>query len=211
MNQNNSKNMTIDEINQKIKNYRINNNYNLNSLVYPYYNSFTDFVRNTRHIKYLSNISFYTLLFAYLTKADILIRILIPINLCNCIIIFLVLIFEFQNLYYHTLGNQKFQQISFEKRKEIIDNDETIQKIAVGLITFYHLFVIIITLIINHYYQGDSYPFLSIFAYSMLLISGFLMISKKYLYGKIKEGFYIMAYIFILFTLNYLLNNQQQY
>ena len=207
----NLKEMTVQQIMNKINNYRKNHNYNLNSLVYPYYTSFIDFIKHTRHIKFLSNISFYTLVFAYITKADLLVRILIPINLCNCILIFLVILFEFENLFHYTLGNEKFKKISIQKKKEIIDNDNTIKKIGTSLMIFYHVFVIFITLIINHYYQGEYYPFLFIFGCSILFLSGFLLVSKKKLYGNIREQLYIPLYIFTLFTLNYLLNNHQQY
>jgi hypothetical protein len=207
----NIKEMTVQQITKKINEYRENHKYNLNAMVYPYYTSFIDFIKYTRHIKLLSNISFYTLLFAFITRADLLVRILIPINLCNCILIFLVIIFEFENLFYHTLGNSKFQQISLEKKKAIIDNDNTIKKIGAILMIIYHTIVIIITLTINHYYQGEYYPFLFIFGCSILFLSGFLLVSKKNLYGEIKEQLYITLYMFSLFTLNYLLNNQQQY
>lgn len=206
-----NKKMSNQQIMERINNYRKSNNYNLDSLVYPYYSSFIDFIKQTRHIKYISNISFYTLIFAYLTKIDFLVRILIPINITNCIIIILIILFEFKNLYYYTLGNKNFHKIPIERRKQIIDNDKSMEKIAITLIILYHIFIIIITLIINHYHVNNDYSFLFLFACAITFISGFLVISQKYLYGQIKESFYIATYIFILFTLNYLLNNKQQY
>ena len=207
----NIKEMSIQQIIKRINDYREKNNYNLNSLVYPYYTSFIDFVKHTRHIRLLSNISFYTLVFAFLTKADLLVRILIPINLCNCILILLVITFEFENLFYHTLGNSKFQKLSIDKRKGIIHNDNTIKKIGTILMIIYHLFVIIVTLVINHHYQCEDYPFLFIFGCSIIFLSGFLLVSKNKLYGEISEQLYITLYLFMLFTLTYLLNNKQQY
>ena len=207
----NIKEMSIQQIIKRINDYREKNNYNLNSLVYPYYTSFIDFVKHTRHIRLLSNISFYTLVFAFLTKADLLVRILIPINLCNCILILLVITFEFENLFYHTLGNSKFQKLSIDKRKGIIHNDNTIKKIGAILMIIYHLFVIIVTLVINHHYQCEDYPFLFIFGCSIIFLSGFLLVSKNKLYGEISEQLYITLYLFMLFTLTYLLNNKQQY
>ena len=207
----NIKEISVQQIGNKINDYRKKNNYNLNSLVYPYYTSFIDFIKHTRHVKLLSNISFYTLIFAFFTKADLLVRILIPINLCNCILILLVITFEFENLFYHTLGNSKFRKLSIEKRKGIIHNDNTIKKIGAILMILYHILVIIVTLIINHYYQGEHYSFLFIFGCAIVFLSGFLLVSKNKLYGEIREQLYITLYLFMMFTLNYLLNNQLQY
>ena len=206
----NGNNKNIDnDINKIIEIHRKNNNFNINSIIYPYYTSAIDFIKNLGNIKYFCNICFYALVFVFLTKADMLIRILIPINISNVIVAFLIVVSEFETMLYNILGNSKFKKISFDKRKQIIKEDYHIKKVFLIIFILYHLLILLITIIINHYYEGEYYPFLFIFGCSILLISGFLIISRRHLYGNIREQLYIVTYIFILFTLNYLLNTQE--
>ena len=102
----------------KINDYRFKNNNSLDSKVYPYFNSFKEAVIELASIKYLTNISFYMLLFSYITKIDILVKILLPINISNCLIFFLIVLLDSKEYLIAILGNESFNKIPKNTREK---------------------------------------------------------------------------------------------
>ena len=160
------------------------------------------------------------LLFSYITKIDILVKILLPINICNCLIFFLIVLLDSKEYLIATLGNESFNKIPKNTREKIINNDTEITKNFIFTTIIFHLIILIISICIYQYQykntdynmvDNSNYSFMAIIGLCILLLSGFLLISKKHIYGDIKEEFYIVIYIFVLFTSSYLLYSNNNY
>ena len=111
----------------------------------------------------------------------------------------------------------KYQKIL---EKKIINNDTEITKNFIFTTILFHLIILIISICIYQYQYknteynmiaSSNYSFIAIIGLCILLLSGFLLISKKQIYGDIKEEFYIVIYIFVLFTSSYLLYSNNNY
>jgi hypothetical protein len=198
--------INISKIINNINKYRQQNKSN-NTKVYPYYINITNAIINGLSIKYFINLSFYALMFSYLTQAYKLVDVLIPINICNVIIYTLVIIIDSKGVILDTLGNNKFKKLSKDTRSKIINNDEDISKYYIFSSLIYYLFILIITLIINHNIQKTDQDYLSLFGLNLLLFIGFILVSRINIFTTQKEEFYIILYISLLFTLTYILNN----
>jgi len=198
--------INISKIINNINKYRQQNKSN-NTKVYPYYINITNAIINGLSIKYFINLSFYALMFSYLTQAYKLVDVLIPINICNVIIYTLVIIIDSKEVILDTLGNNKFKKLSKDTRSKIINNDEDISKYYIFSSLIYYLFILIITLIINHNIQKTDQDYLSLFGLNLLLFIGFILVSRINIFTTQKEEFYIILYISLLFTLTYILNN----
>lgn len=198
--------INISKIINNIKKYRQQNKSN-NVKVYPYYINFTSAIINGLSIKYFINLGFYALIFSYLTQAYKLVDILIPINICNVIIYTLVIIIDSKGVILDTLGNNKFKKLCKDTRSKIINNDEDIIKYYIFSSLIYYLFILIITLIINHNIQKTDQDYLSLFGLNLLLFIGFILVSRINIFTTQKEEFYIILYISLLFTLTYIFNN----
>jgi len=198
--------INISKIINNIKKYRQQNESNF-AKVYPYYINITNAITNGLSIKYFINLSFYALIFSYLTQAFKLVDILIPINICNVIIYTLVIIIDSNGVILDTLGNSSFKKLSKDTRNKIINNDEDISKYYIFSSLIYYLFILIITLIINHNIQKTDQDYLSIFGLNLLLFIGFILVSRINIFTNQKEELYIVLYISLLFTLTYILNN----
>lgn len=198
--------ISISKIIQNIKKYRQQNN-NINGKVYPYYIDFYEALRNGLSIKYLINLSFYALLFSYLTQAHTLVDILVPINICNVIIYSLVIIIDSKNSILSHLGNENFKKLSDTTREQIIDKDEDISKHYIFISLIYYLFILIITLVINHNLVETENNYLYLYGINLLFFIGFILVSRIKIFCNNREELYIVLYVTLLFTLTYILNN----
>ena len=154
-------------------------------LLFPYYNTISEiFINHVLALKYISNTTFWMAIFAYITHLDRIFLLLVPIIICNLIIILLIQIAEWNAFLYEAVGNQKFKKLSDDLRKKIIDND--IEFIAWSHIVnvIYHLAIVGIILYLYNSSQFDQVNYIGNVLISTAILLIYWLINDK-TYGNI--------------------------
>jgi len=174
-------------------------------VLFPYYGTISEiFINHVLTLKYISNTTFFIALFAYITRLDRLFLLLVPIIICNMIIIILVQIAEWNAFLYEAVGNKKFKKLSDSLRKKIIDNDIEFIGWSHVFSLGYHILMVSIILYLYNISQFNQINYIENILYSIAIILIHWMVSDK-VYGDINEPVYIGMYIFCLFITNYVL------
>lgn len=182
-------------------------------LLFPYYNNYSEILINhVLALKYVSNTTFFVALFAYVTQLDRLFLLLIPIIICNLIIILIIQLAEWEAFLHEAVGNQKFKKLSDTLRKKIIDNDIEFIAWSHVMNVIYHVFMVIIILYLYHTSQFNQVNYIENVLISIFMLLIYWLISDK-TYGNINEPVYVCLYIFCLFIANYFLfeENKMQF
>lgn len=182
-------------------------------LLFPYYNSLSEILIN--HIltlKYVSTTTFFLAIFSYVTQLDRLFLLLVPIVICNLLIIILIQIAEWNAFLLEAIGNKKFKKLSDNLRKKIIDND--IEFIATTHIISFMIHITMVGIILYLYYtsQFNQINYIENILAGIFILLIYWLISDK-AYGDINEPMYICVYILCLFVTNYFLfeENKMQF
>jgi len=179
------------------------------STIYPYYYSFSDLIVQVCHLKYISNSAFLLMVFAYFVGAYQIFEIFLPITLSNCFVILAIIIGESKKVLYGSLGNKTFKKLPIKVKNYIIDRDiNTVFPFFIITVFVSHLLMVIVAYLLYTNYTTTSPNFLGVYGLSILIVSGFIFVVDKKLYGDINEPFYMCIYIATLFVINYYLYSE---
>jgi len=80
-------------------------------VLFPYYNTISEIlISHVLALKYISNTTFWIAIFAYATQLDKIFLILVPVIICNLLIVLLIQIAEWNSFLYEAVGNKKFKK-----------------------------------------------------------------------------------------------------
>ena len=188
--------------------------YAFNRLLFPYYNSMSEvLINHVLALKYISNTAFFIALFAYVTRLDRIFLLLVPVIICNLVIIILIQIAEWNSFLYEAVGNKKFKKLSDNLRKKIIDNDIEFIVWSHIINLIYNLGMVVITLYLYYSSQFNQINYIENILIGTLIILIYWLVNDDKTYGNINEPTYISIYILLLFITNYYLfeENKMQF
>lgn len=189
---------------EKIKRHKSRLSF-IDRIIYPYYNTYWEVILyNIISPKYLTNVLFFTTLFAYATRLDRLFLLLLPINIANTIIITIIEVMEWTEVLYSIIGNNKFKELSLDLRKKIIDNDPELNIASHIFSIGYHGFILGILLYLYNVEEYNQINYIENIQIGIFGLLVFWLISKNP-YGNINEPLYVISYIIVLILINYLL------
>lgn len=182
-------------------------------ILFPYYNSLSEiFINHVLTLKYVSTVAFFLAIFSYVTRLDRFFLLLVPIVICNLLIVLLIQIAEWNAFLLEAIGNKKFKKLSDNLRKKIIDND--IEFIATTHIVSFGLHLAMVGIILYLYYtsQFNQINYIENILAGIFMLLVYWLISNK-TYGNINEPVYVCVYILCLFMVNYFLfeENKMQF
>ena len=164
-------------------------------------------------LKYISNTAFFIALFAYVTRLDRIFLLLVPVIICNLVIIILIQIAEWNSFLYEAVGNKKFKKLSDNLRKKIIDNDIEFIVWSHIINLIYNLGMVVIILYLYYSSQFNQINYIENILIGTLIILIYWLVNDDKTYGNINEPTYISIYILLLFITNYYLfeENKMQF